>query len=139
MRLKTIAAVAVLALSTGPVLAACGGDDDSAGGGYGGDRTQTQTGAKTTPPPKPAVETIVVRDGAPVDGVAELEYDAGEEVRFRVRSNTADEVHVHGYDVTKEVPAGGSVTVSFPAELEGIYEAELHGSGEQIAEIRVNP
>lgn len=139
MRLKTIAAVAVLALSAGLVLAACGSDDDSsAGGGYGGDRTQTQAGAEETPP-KPAVETIVVRDGAPVDGVAELEYDAGEEVRFRVRSNTADEVHVHGYDVTKEVPAGRPVTVTFPAELEGIYEAELHGSGEQIAEIRVNP
>jgi hypothetical protein len=139
MRLKTIAAVAVLALSAGLVLAACGSDDDnSAGGGYGGDRTQTQAGAEEAPP-KPAIETIVVRDGAPVDGVAELEYDAGEEVRFRVRSNTADEIHVHGYDVTKEVPAGGSVTVSFPAELEGIYEAELHGSGEQIAEIRVNP
>jgi hypothetical protein len=137
---KTTVAVAILALAAVLSLAACGSDDDnSAGGGYGGDRTQTQANTEEEPPPKPAIETIVVRDGAPVDGVAELEYDAGEEVRFRVRSNTADEIHVHGYDVTKEVPAGGSVMVSFPAELEGIYEAELHGSGEQIAEIRVNP
>ena len=138
MKLKTIAAVAVLALAAALALAACGDDDDSsAGGGYGG--AQTQANTEKAPPPKPAIETIVVRDGAPVAGIAELEYDAGEEVRFRVRSNTADEIHVHGYDVTKEVPAGGTVTVSFPADLEGIYEAELHGSGEQIAEIRVNP
>lgn len=139
--MKTTAAVAILALAAVLALAACGSDDDSgsgssaAGGGYDrGAPARTEEA-----PPKPAIETIVVRDGAPVGGVAELAYDAGEEVRFRVRSNTADEVHVHGYDVTEEVPAGGSVTISFPAELEGIYEAELHGSGEQIAEIRVNP
>ena len=31
------------------------------------------------------------------------------------------------------------VRVSFPAELTGIWEIELHGSGEQIAELRVDP
>jgi hypothetical protein len=143
MKLKTIAAIAVLALAATLALAACGSDDNDSGNGTtaagGGYDKGTPARTEETPPPKPAVETIVVRDGAPVGGVAELEYDAGEEVRFRVRSNTADEIHVHGYDVTKEVPVGGTVTVSFPAELEGIYEAELHGSGEQIAEIRVNP
>ncbi len=141
MRLKTITLVALLVLSAGLVLTACGSDDDS------GDTTAATTTAQTTTegatttekPAEPAIETIVVRDGAPVGGVRELEYDAGEEIRFRVRSNTADEVHVHGYDVSKEVPAGGSATLSFPADIEGIFEAELHGSGEQIAEIRVNP
>jgi hypothetical protein len=39
----------------------------------------------------------------------------------------------------KDVPAGGSVSFSFPAEIEGIFEAELEGRKEQIAEIRVNP
>lgn len=138
MRLKTIAAVVVLALSAGALLAACGSDDN--------DDSATTTASSTTtaedkpkPTPEPEIDTIVVRDGAPVGGVQELEYDAGEEIRFRVRSNTADEVHVHGYDVRKEVPAGGSATLAFPADIEGIFEAELHGSGQQIAEIRVNP
>ncbi len=85
------------------------------------------------------VPTIVVRDGEPVGGVQELEFDAGEEVRFRVTSDAAEEIHVHGYDLSKEVPAGGTVEFAFPAELEGIYEAELEELGVQIMELRINP
>lgn len=85
------------------------------------------------------VPTIVVRDGEPVDGIAELEFDAGEEVRFRVASDQAEEIHVHGYDISKDVPAGGTVEFAFPAELEGIYEAELEELGVQIAELQINP
>ncbi|HEU4905408.1 MAG TPA: hypothetical protein VFT19_04745, partial [Solirubrobacterales bacterium] len=87
----------------------------------------------------PATPTIVVRGGEPVGGVQELEYGAGEEVAFTVRSDVADEVHVHGYDLSRDVEAGGSVSFSFPAEIEGIFEVELHEGEAQIAELRVNP
>ncbi|HEU5104612.1 MAG TPA: hypothetical protein VFU11_02100 [Solirubrobacterales bacterium] len=85
------------------------------------------------------VPTIVVRDGEPVGGIQELEYSAGEQIRFRVSSDKAEEIHVHGYDIAKDVSAGGTVEFDFPAELEGIYEAELEGLGVQIIELRVNP
>jgi Cu-Zn family superoxide dismutase len=85
------------------------------------------------------VPTIVIRNGEPVGGIKELEYDAGDEIRFEVSSDVADEVHVHGYDLMQDVPAGGTVSFDFPAEIEGIFEAELEGRKEQIAEIRVNP
>lgn len=120
-------------------LTACGSDDDTT--------TETDTGTITTNEKaatqeegkKPATPTIVVRNGEPVGGVEELEFDAGDEIRFRVSSNKADEVHVHGYDVEEEIPAGGSATLAFPADIEGIFEVELHGSEAQIAELRVNP
>ena len=85
------------------------------------------------------VPTIVVRDGEPVGGIQTLEFEAGEEIRFRVSSDAAEEIHVHGYDIAKDVPAGGTIEFDFPAELEGIYEAELEGLGVQIAELRINP
>lgn len=85
------------------------------------------------------VPTIEVRNGEPVGGVQTLEFSAGEEVRFRVSSDEAEEIHVHGYDIAKDVPAGGTIEFDFPAELEGIYEAELEGQGVQIAELRINP
>lgn len=85
------------------------------------------------------VPTIEVRDGEPVGGVQTLEFSAGEEVRFRVSSDAAEEIHVHGYDIAKDVPAGGTIEFDFPAELEGIYEAELEELGVQIAELRINP
>lgn len=133
----TIAVFVLLALGG---MAACGGDDNGgAGSGYG-DRAGSGSATTTeSTEAEPAIGTIVVRDGKPVGGVQELEYDAGEEVRFRVRSDAADEVHVHGYDVSREVPAGASATISFAADIEGIFEVEMHSSEEQIAELRVNP
>lgn len=85
------------------------------------------------------VPTIEVRNGEPVGGIQTLEFSAGDEVRFRVSSDEAEEIHVHGYDIAKDVPAGGTIEFDFPAELEGIYEAELEGQGVQIAELRINP
>jgi hypothetical protein len=100
-------------------------------------------GATTAEAGQPAagddVPTIVVQGGEPVDGVEELEYSAGEEIRFRVSSDQAQEIHVHGYDLSQKVPAGGTVEFAFPAELEGIYEVELEQLGVQIVELRVNP
>jgi plastocyanin len=122
----------LLALVAIAGLSACGGSDDSS-------TESAKAGGSTSTAQQPAATTIVVRSGEPVDGVQELEYSAGEQVRFTVRSDVADEIHVHGYDLMKDVTAGGSVSFSFPAELEGIFEVELEGLKEQIAELRVNP
>jgi hypothetical protein len=104
---------------TGPVAIAC---------------AELEGAAATAAPPR-----IVVRDGEPVGGVKRLEYSAGEEIRFEVESDVAEEVHVHGYDVSKDVAAGSSVRFVIPADIEGIFEVELERLGVQIAELRVNP
>jgi hypothetical protein len=138
--------VALLALMPVLVLgvAGCGGSDSETTASKGSERTagaQEATGGGTADAPEaePGEPIIVVHNGEPVGGVQELEYSAGEEIRFRVRSDVADEVHVHGYDVMEDVAAGGSVSFDFPAEIEGIFEVELEEKQEQIAELRVNP
>jgi hypothetical protein len=88
---------------------------------------------------KPEITTIVIKNGKPVGGIADLTYDKGEQVRFKVDSDVSDEIHVHGYDIMKDVEAGGSVSFDFPATIEGIFEAELEGRGEQILELTINP
>jgi hypothetical protein len=88
---------------------------------------------------EPEVTTIVIKNGKPVGGIADLTYDKGENVRFKVDSDVSDEIHVHGYDIMKDVEAGGSVSFDFPATIEGIFEAELEGRGVQILELTVNP
>jgi hypothetical protein len=85
------------------------------------------------------LQTIVVRNGKPVGGIRELTYSKGQRVLFRVDSDVSDEVHMHGYDIMKDVKAGGSVTFDFPATIEGVFEAELEGRKEQILELTVNP
>jgi hypothetical protein len=85
------------------------------------------------------VPVIVVENGKPVGGVRDLTYNKGEQIRFKVDSDVSDEVHVHGYDIMKDVKAGGSVSFDFPASIEGVFEAELEGRKEQIIELTVNP
>jgi hypothetical protein len=98
-------------------------------GGDSGESEKTTTG----------VTTIVVKNGKPVGGIAQLTYNKGEQVRFKVDSDVSDEVHMHGYDIMKDVKAGGSVSFDFPATIEGVFEAELEGRKEQILELLVNP
>lgn len=82
---------------------------------------------------------VVDRSGKPVGGIRKLTYNEGERVRFEVKSAVSDEVHVHGYDIMKDVRAGGTIGFDFPASLEGVFEAELEGRKEQIIELTVNP
>jgi low affinity Fe/Cu permease len=87
------------------------------------------------------LQTIVVdKAGHPVGGIKQLTYNKGERIRFKVEVPFAEEVHLHGYDVMKDVPdGGGSVTYDLPASIEGVFEAELEGRKEQIIELTVNP
>ena len=94
--------------------------------------------SKTTDAGK--VPTIVVdKAGKPVGGIADLTYNEGDRIHFKVKSAVADEVHVHGYDLMKDVKAGGTITYDFPATIEGVFEAELEGRKEQIIQLTVDP
>lgn len=71
--------------------------------------------------------------------VGKLAVRRGETVAFRVRHPSQEEIHVHGYDISRPLPAGKTVTVRFPARLEGIFEIELEHSGTQIGSLEVSP
>ena len=40
-----------------------------------------------------------------------------------------DELHVHGYDIEEELPAGKQATIDFTADQTGVFEVETHESG----------
>jgi len=99
----------------------------------------TATATTPAPPPAPPIPTVRVSGGEPVGGVRDLEFDKGDRVRFRVRSDVSEEVHVHGYDISRDVAAGGSVMFSFDADIDGKFEIELEHSHVQIASLTVEP
>ncbi len=90
-------------------------------------------------PAKPEVPVIEIRGGRPVGGVQELEFKVGDEVEIEIRSDAADEVHLHGYDITLPIPAGKPQTLTFEAELDGGYELESHVTGAPLANISIVP
>jgi len=89
----------------------------------------------------PSVRTgiITVAGGDPLGGVKTLTYGKGDQVRIVVHSDSAEEVHIHGYDIKKDVPAGSSVTFAFKATIDGRFVIELEKSGTQIATLQVDP
>lgn len=80
---------------------------------------------------------VEVSDGEVVGGVRRVEVDTGERVLLVVTSDVADEVHVHGVDITGEVEAGGTVDVDFTADIPGVFEIELEERGLQLVELVV--
>ena len=106
------------------------------------DTSETGTGSTSTatePAPPPAPPTVRVVDAKPQGGIKKLTFDKGDQIRFRVVSDTADEIHVHGYDLMKDVAKGGSVTFSFKGSIDGRFVVELEDHKEQIAELDVEP
>jgi hypothetical protein len=103
-----------------------------------GESDGKSTTTTTSTEAEPKVATIVIEGGQPEGGVQELEFSEGDDIRFVVESDTADEVHFHGYDVGKDVEAGGKVEFDVPATIPGIFEVELESTATQIAEITVD-
>jgi len=143
---RIIAAVIAVALVVVLFFAFKGGDDNDSTTATTATETSTTTTEggggkpdKPAAPQTPTEPTITIKGGQPVGGVADLTFNQGEDVRFVVDSDTADEVHVHGYDIGEDVEAGGTVKFDFPADLEGVFEVELESSATQIAELTVNP
>jgi FtsP/CotA-like multicopper oxidase with cupredoxin domain len=93
-------------------------------------------GATETPTPTPTVDPGPLLTGSKVQ---KIRVNKGETVRFRVRSARDEEVHIHGYDIKKDVKAGQTVKISFKATIDGIFEIEFEGAAKQIAELRVDP
>lgn len=121
------------------------GDESSVNPSTTATTTDEESASKPDPagkpePDEPAVpEVVVTGGGEPEGGVADLVFAKGDTIRFAVTSDVAEEVHVHGYDVEQEIEAGGKTEFEFPADIEGIFEVELHGTGTLIAELTVNP
>ena len=83
--------------------------------------------------------TVVVKDAKPVGGVKKVTFKKGGTVDLTVKSDTADEVHFHGYDVAKDVKAGGSVHFRFPAKIDGEFVVELEEHKRTLANVTVEP
>src|SRR3954451_14934289 len=83
--------------------------------------------------------TITVKDAKPVGGVKDVTFKEGGTVDLTIKSDTADEVHFHGYDVHKDVEAGGSVHFKFPAKIDGKFVVELEEHKVTLANVTVEP
>ncbi|HWI08300.1 MAG TPA: hypothetical protein VNT54_12405, partial [Solirubrobacteraceae bacterium] len=76
----------------------------------------TAGGTQPAPAPAPGFERIRVRDGQPVGGVQTITVEKGERARIQISSqDTTDEIHLHGYDLHRDLKAGAGAGCVPPA------------------------
>lgn len=100
------------------------------------DTTSTETMAAA---PKPQTIAIVVKNGRPQGGIQRPKIDKGTKIVLVVRSDVGEEVHVHGYDVERELTPGKPLRIPITANIPGRFEVELHHPDVLLAVLQVQP
>lgn len=88
--------------------------------------------------PDRTVIEVTYRDGA-VQGPASFTVFQGDRVRIVVHADVADEVHLHGYDLSADVTPDDPARIDFVANAAGVYEAELEDAGAPLFELEIVP
>jgi heme/copper-type cytochrome/quinol oxidase subunit 2 len=102
-----------------------------------GSRDSGRTGSRTPAAPE---WRIGVRQGEPVGGVHKITVTKGDTVRLTVSSpDTSQEIHVHGYDLSRDMAPGRPVSFRFKTTIEGAFEIELEETSTKIANLLVQP
>ncbi len=155
---RIVLVVAALAVAVIAFVIVSPGSDEESGGEQAAQTTTTETQTETEteaesvpetqtqpePPPEPSVTRIQIQGGQVVGGPKEIETAKGDPVRIVVAADSADEIHLHGYDITKNAAPGAPARFSFKANLEGVFEMESHtaedaGQNPLVANLVVNP
>ena len=138
----------VVGTVAGCLVAGCGGDD--------GDQeaaattvattaaTSTTTGASTG---SQATTTTAGFSGVLIEATVtgdkvetasrRVRIDRGQKVRIRVQADRAEEVHLHGYDLSADVAPGRPAVIDFTADAPGVFEVELEQAHLRLFELQI--
>ncbi len=144
---------AVLVAVVAFVVVSPGGDDDgdseqaaqtTTSEGSGEDTTPTEERVIPAVPPDPAPQRIRITGGEVAGGPKTITVEKGDRVRIVVSADAPDDIHLHGYDIEKQVAPGRPARFRFKADAEGAFEIESHlaedaGKDPLVARLVVGP
>ncbi|HEU0104201.1 MAG TPA: hypothetical protein VFR07_17970 [Mycobacteriales bacterium] len=98
--------------------------------------------AATPPPASPAAQvqrlSLTVSGSSVTGDTGTVPVQLGRPVELTVTSDVADEVHVHGVDIGRDVPAGGTVVIEFTQTAPGRFEVELENRKRVLTRLQVS-
>ena len=103
------------------------------------DATTTTETTQTTPASEAKVIMVNVVKGVPKGGIQRPTVDKGDRVVLVVRTDSGEAVHLHGYNIEKDVLPGQAVRMPFTANIAGRFEVELHPTDALLAVVEVKP
>jgi hypothetical protein len=134
----------VVGTVAGCLVAGCGGDDGDQGAAATTVTTSTTTGDSTS---SQATTTTAGFSGVLIEATVtgdkvetasrRVRIDRGQKVRIRVQADRAEEVHLHGYDLSADVAPGRPAVIDFTADAPGVFEVELEQAHLRLFELQV--
>ena len=108
------------------------------GSDSGNDKASTQAanpgkGAKPAEPAGPKRFRIALKGHSPVGGRQTIKVTKGDRALIVVTSDGADKVHLHGWDIERDVTPAKPGRFGFRADREGAYELESHTTEQKVA------
>ena len=128
-------------------LTACGGAGDAAVGTTSGSSSSSSSSTPDTSASDgasgssstPAGRTIDIRvtgnQVAPAPATVDL--GVGESLTLTVTSDHADQLHIHGFEIEKDLVAGQPLSVTVTGAQPGVYEVETHHPELRLLKIAV--
>lgn len=142
MRWRRLCGVGAVAACIG--LAGCGGDSGPATTSPSATTTTsastaTETAATTAQTTTESNRTLILVRvaGGAVTGGGRQPAPLGSEVSIRITSDVADEVHLHGYDRKVDVTPDAPATLTFTADIPGVFEVELEARALKLLDLVV--
>lgn len=80
---------------------------------------------------------VSIAHGKVTGATGRVQVATGTPVTLVVTSDVADEVHLHGYDIEKDLEPGKPTTLQFTATMTGVFEVELHKANLVLLHIQV--
>jgi hypothetical protein len=86
---------------------------------------------------KPVTITVTAVNGRPVGGIQRPTVKKGQTVRIVVKTNIGTQIHLHGYNIEKNVKKGVPTVIQFVAKVQGRFALELHPMDAQLAQLTI--
>lgn len=138
----TAVALALLALT------ACGSDDTAAAPAPSDPAATSALPSPSAPAaatPEPTVTpddaqvvSLTVAGGQVTGDTGRVEVPLGTTVRLTITTDAADQVHVHGFELTQALTPGQATQLEFVADQAGIFEVELHDTRMVLTRLQVS-
>jgi hypothetical protein len=134
-----VAGAAIVAVVLFIVLRPNDDDEDSASPTTTAPSTTTTAPTTTVQGPQTQLVRIVYQGGRVIGGIRQVRLERGDRLMLVVASSVPDHVHVHGYDIMRDVAPGRPARITLRVTAAGRFEVELEDRQVPIAELDVRP